>query len=384
MNRFRKLIYTVILLISRITVIHSQTDKINLGYDISALKVYQKSNDNFILKESEIKDYSSRLEGNLFLTGGEFGKTQFELGLRFNTSLIDSGSSKLSIRQMYIEIPITDFSFFTIGKKRKEFGASSIFSFSNRLSPVEIYIDRKERVIPELIQYDLILSDKISLGSIIYFNDSVDEWGKINLCQEIDLSFDKLFIDIHFYYEKLKRMLLGWNIYYNFDEIGFFMESIIKNKNDQETLVDNTFTKKDGIQNSFAVGMNYQKDVYDFGVEYAYRSEGYRENEQNIYFDYIKSTKNVVKYNLNNFGHSYWHFSLGFSHFLDANTGIGIECTSTGDFKSQYSNLTINYLFKDAINFAVLLRYHSGSSKSEYIIMSPYKYYLMFFVSASF
>ena len=384
MNSFNKITYKLAVLISHITVIYSQTGKINMGYDISALKVYQKFNNNYILQEKEDKDYGSRLEGDLFLTGGEFGKTQFEMDLRFNMSLNNSESGKLTIRQIYVEAPLTDFSFFTIGKKRKEFGASSIFSFSNRLSPVEVFIDRKERVIPELIQYDVILSDKISLGSIIYSDDSVDEWKKINLCQEVDFSFDRLFVDVHFYYEKLNRMLLGWNIYYNFNEIGFFMESIVKNRSDQEKVVEGVFKRKEGIQNSFAVGVNYQKDVYDFGLEYAYRSEGYDKTEQSAYFDYIRKAAEIFKYSLNNFGKNYWHISFGLSHFIDANAGLGIECTSTGDLKSRYCNLILSYLFKDAVNFSLLLRSHSGSPGSEYIIMSPYKYYLMFYVSASF
>lgn len=383
MNNCRRII--VFLVLNQLCfLVDAQEKKSNIKYDISTLLVYQKPNEDYILGK-QTSDYMSRLEGNLYYSAGQSQDIRYEMQLRYTSSFSNSTTNEVAIRQMYLQFPISDFQYLTIGKKRKDFGASSIHSFSNRISPLEVSLDRTERIIPGIIEYDNIISRYVAIEAIAFFHDNVSNWKDVNLNMGIEITQDRFSSDIHLYLEKTNRILCGSNIYYNNDEFVFFVESIVKEKSDQLVMaVDSSWNQKEGVQYSLSTGIKWQKDVVSIDLEYAHRSEGYGNAEMETFKSYVLSKRNVARYNADYFGKDYIFSDIMLSHFMDSNLSLNLSVMSTGDLQSRYISFGLNYLHNDAVNLGLYLRSQSGNVSSEYVLYSRSRSYLYFSVAASF
>lgn len=363
---------------------NSYLKEINLLYDFNILQMYLVPNNSFILKTHKHNNFSSRIEGNFIFSAGGFGKTQFESELRYTTTFSKPNETSMSIRQMYVEIPLTDFSFLTVGKKRKNFGSAIFHGFSNRLSPKEIFVDRTERTIPGLIEYSWIASQHIAFESIIWFTN-VQNCEDINLSQGIEITLDRFYGDVHLYYENQKRWLVGLNLSYNLNTLLFYNESIIKENSDQFIVKDDSLVQRVGNFYSLSTGLSWQKNRYSLSIEYAFRSEGFTDNEKESYHSFISAYNNGYQYyTLNYYTKQYLSLSLSMFNFLTTNLSLNFSNIYALDDDSGYLTGGLGYFFKDVASFGFYIRYHYGNDSSEYILLTPNKQYVFATISLSF
>ena len=88
-----------------------------MGFDFFAVNGYLAQNNNFIMKsDEEWNDYLSSIGGDVTYSGGKFAESQYELSLRYTTTYSQPHNSKITLRQLYIQTPLTDYAFLTVGK----------------------------------------------------------------------------------------------------------------------------------------------------------------------------------------------------------------------------------------------------------------------------
>lgn len=369
-------------LLYRITTFAQEQSKI--GFDFFFTNGYQSQNDNFLLKSGEEwKDYLSSLGGDVAFTGGKFSESQYELSLRYTTSYSQLHSSKITLIQLYIQTPLTDYTFLTVGKRIKEFGLAEFHNFSNRLSPKERLLgqlEKLERQAPGLIQFDWIISPDISLGTFLW-SYNAQKWEDINIGTQTEVDLDKVYCGIYLYYEKLKNWLIGVNISDQIGNFRLYSEGIIREKNEQYFNELLGFKNK-GIQFAFSNGLAWEWKYYSARFEYAFRTEGYNKREGDEIENIIKSRdEGLDYYNKDYFGKNYFGISLGASHLIITNLGIGLSNLISLDSKGGELDINISYIHKDKVALGVNYLFYYGKRESEYLLYLPYQSQLRGFVT---
>jgi len=366
--------------------IFAQENKVQ--FDFFAVNGYIVKNNNFLLKsDEEWKDYISSLGGDVTYSGGKFGKSQYEFSLRYITTFSQPNYSKIILNQLYIQAPLTDYIFFTVGKRVKKYGLASFHNFSNRLSPKERVLgrlDRLERIAPGLVQLDWIATQHISLGAFAW-SYNTEKWEDINVGAQTEIDVGNIYGSIHVYYEKLKNWFVGINISHQMSSLRFYTEGIIKEKNEQyfSNLVKPE--SKNSAQFSLSSGIAWEWKYYSARVEYAFRSEGYDRREKNKIRDLIQNSKNEFDYyHKGYFGKNYMGVSLGAYPFLITGLSLNVENLLSFEPIGGELNLSISYIHKESVLFGMNFLSYYGNKESEYILYLPYKNRISAFVTFSY
>ncbi len=382
MNRRLLIIIAIFIIFSRITIFAQEKSK--MGFDFFATNGYLAQNNNFLLKSNEVwKDYLSSIGGDVTYSGGKFAESQYELSLRYTTTFSQPHNSNITLKQLYIQTPLTDYTFLTVGKRVKKYGLAAFHNFSNRLSPEERVLGRLERLIrraPGLIQFDWIASSHISLGTFLW-SDNVQKWEDMNIGAQTEINLDNIYGGFYLYYEKLNDWLIGINIS---DQIGAFRvygEGIIKEKNEQYFPEVLNFKNINATQISFSSGLAWEWRYYSARLEYANRSEGYNKGERGKIKDLIRDAENNFDYyNKSYFSKNYFGISLGTMHFILTNLSVNVANLISLDSIGGELNINLAYIHREEVVFGVNFLHYYGKKDSEYILYVPYQSQINAFV----
>ena len=235
-----------------------------IDFNFFATEGYVAKNSDFLIKTNKKwNDNFSSIGGELTFRAGAFGKSQYEMTMRYITSLSNPNKSYFTLRQLYIQVPLTDYTFLTIGKREKEYGFAEFHDFANRLSPRQRllgHIERLERQGPGIIQFDWIVSQYISLGAFLWSSNS-HGWKNSNIGAQTELQFGNFYSGIYFYYEKLKFWSIGINTSQQINNFRLYGEGIIKKGNEQYYARKLNFNNK-GTQFAFSTGIAYESAGY--------------------------------------------------------------------------------------------------------------------------
>ncbi len=364
----------------------AQENKIQ--FDFFATNGYLARNSKFLLRSNEEwKDYLSSLGGDVTYSGGKFGKSQYEFSLRYVTNFSQSNYSRIILNQLYIQTPLTDYTFLTVGKRVKKFGLAAFHNFSNRLSPKERVlgqIERLERIAPGLIQFDWIATPHISLGTFLW-SYNTEKWKDINIGAQTEIDLGNVYGSIHLYYEKLKDWFVGINISDQMGSFRIYGEGIIKEKNEQYFPMILKFKNRNKTQFSFSGGIAWEWRYYSARCEYAFRSEGYNKVEKNEIKGLVQNSRDYLNYyHKSYFGENYVGFSLGAYPFIIPSLGFSLDNLISFEPIGGELDVNISYLHKEAVAFGVNFLYYYGKNDNEYMLYLPYQYRISAFVTFSY
>jgi hypothetical protein len=339
------------------------------------------------MKSDKWDDYLSSFGGELTFRGGEFAESQYELDLRYVSTFSQPNYSSVTIRQLYLQTPLTDYTFLTVGKIEKKFGVAEFYNFSNRLSPKERVLGRLElleRQAPALVQIDWIASPYISCGTFLW-STNAQKWEEIHSGAQTEITLNNFYGAIYLYYERLKNWFVGINASTQLDFFRFYWEGIIKEKNEQyfsEVLKSNKINKK---QLSFATGLAWEWKYYSTRCEFTFRTEGYSKKEQGAIRDLISiSNDHLSYYNKGYFGKNYLGITMGTSRFIITNLGVNIANLISLDSIGGEFEVRTYYLHKEAVVFGINLVSYYGKQDNEYMLYLPYQYRFYGFVTFSY
>jgi len=357
-----------------------------IDYDIRSYFSYNYENKDYILydEDNEWNDYASFLTASISFSGGGFGLSRFGIGLvlntSFNTDNTESGSP-VSFNQLYFRIPINTFLFLTVGKIKQEFGEAVFTNFSNRLSPKYFIRNNVTRTAPGLVMLDWIAADFLSLGVFSWFPD-IKKWKDTDIGMDASLNLDIFSVSFHGFLEKLKYPYLGIDSSLTFDYFKIYVESIIKGKSDQYYFSKDETTgyiaeqTKDKIFYNIAGGIAVSVNIFNFGIEYWYRSEGVTDNNDSAFKDAVKENPaNLSYYSPDNYGKYYIGLLFNCSKVFIDNLSFSIKTSysfleKTGGSMSSY----FDYIFNDNAAFEIKLIYLYGDKLSEYVSYNNYRY----------
>ena len=378
--------YFAALFIFLITIPVSAQNNKKINFSFFAYNGYMAKNYDFVMKSNKKwNDYISGMGGQLTLLGGGFAKTQFEMDLRYVTTFSNPNVSYFTLRQLYIQVPFTDYVFLTIGKREKKFGLAEFHNFSNRISPkinVLGHMEKLQRQAPGLIQLDWIASSDISTAVFLWSNPS-QKWKYANIGALTELQFNNFYSGIYFYYERLKFWLVGFNISQQMSSLRLYSEGIVKEHDEQYYAQLFNFKNK-GIQLSISTGIDYEWKYYSATLEYAFRSEGFNGSERSKIENLVKNTGNILGYNQNYYGKDYLGFNFGASRFFSPKLGFNISNLISLDSLGGQLEIGLSYLHREKVAFGIDAVYNYGKKNSEYMLYSPYQFQTTVFASLSF
>jgi len=351
----------------------------------STIGYIDKNNDFLLKSDSNWNNRFSNIGGELTFRGGEFGQTQYEMSLRYVTSSSNPNAAKFTLRQLYTQIPLTDYLFFTIGKREMEFGVAEFQNSSNKLSPKERllgHIERLERQAPVLFQLDWITSSNISLGAFSWSNAS-EKWEDSNIGMQVEFQFDNFYNGLYFYYENMKFWSIGINISQQLYRFRIYGEGILKEKNEQFYAQLLNFTNK-GKQFSFTSGLVYEWNYFSTRIEHIHRTEGFTGNEKMKIKELVINTGDLGGYNKSYFGKNYLGLSIGTSRFFISNLNFNITNLLSIDDLGGEVGLNISFIHKESVIFGGSLVYYYGKEESEYRLYLSNKFQTVISISTSF
>jgi hypothetical protein len=206
-----------------------------------------------------------------------------------------------AVRQLYVQAPIAESLYLTVGKKPVNFGAANYFNVANRLSPKNLPPLVKVDGNPALAALDWQLADWLALGGYFYFTDS-NTWDKTAFAMSAQAQVDALTVDVYGYLEQLSKPYLGYAASMQLDRLQIYAEGILSNQPSQPSLRsdaaglsiadDFVSTELDHVALQQVVGLSLTTDVATFALEYMYRSEGLGNTQRSELFGYIDGLGN--------------------------------------------------------------------------------------------
>jgi len=306
------------------------------------------------------------------------------MNLRYVTSYDNPDNATFTLRQLYAQIPISDYFFLTIGKREKEYGFAVFHNSSNRLSPKERLlgnIDRLARLAPGLFQLDWIVSSHISMGAFAWSGNS-NRWKDSNVGALTEFQFSDFYSGLYFYYERLKFWSLGFNLSRQLGRFRFYSEGIIKQGNEQY-YADLLDFDNDGVQFSFTTGFAFEWKYFSSRIEQFHRTEGFTKNEQGKIRELVRSSGDLPGYNKGYFGKNYLGLTVGTSRLGIPNFGVSATNLFSFDSFGGETSMSLSYLHKESVTFGANLVFYYGK-ESEYELYLPTNFQSIFFVRTSF
>ena len=265
--------------------------------------VYRRENKDFLLGPASGGDLGAYLRGNLYFSLMDRDLYHFMLDLQLEGTLTDRmmpdsttliAPVSLSVNQLFLQVPLSPYSFVYCGKRNKETGVSRFFHVSNRISPKFLSGFDYERNAPGFLEGSFIRSDTLANGFILYFRGA-ENWDQISMAAYTDLNYGNFTADGYLYYEELKNLFFGGNLSYQWGVYQFYLESIWKGQAEQAVVVGNTGNPSDDFlvrdQNnslSTVFGVALARDRWSLALEYLYRQEGYDREEQRNFVNYFE------------------------------------------------------------------------------------------------
>ncbi len=267
-------------------------------------------------------------------------------------------------------MPLTDYSFLTIGKREMELGLASFHNFSNRISPKERTLgelERLERYGPGLIQLDWIILQYISVGGFLW-SPEAKKWKDINIGKQIEIETSSIYSGIYFYYEKLRNFSIGFNISKQTDIFRIYIEGIFKSRSEQYFSEMLKLGKKKRNQLSASFGLAHEGKYHWALVDYAFRSEGFTGIETDSIKSFVKrDSKAILGYNKDYFARDYIGISVGTSQFIFVNLRASLSNLISVNTSGGELSGGLSYLHKGRVVFGVSFVYYYGKGNSEYI-----------------
>ena len=343
------------------------------------------------------------LGGNLYFSHMDRQFYQYVLDLRLEGSLADAGEQiapvNLRINQLFLQAPLSSYSFLYCGKKIKETGVSRFFNISNRISPKFLAGFDYQRNAPGFVEVNFIRSHQLANGFILYFRGAKD-WDKVSAAAYTDFSQGNFNADGYFYYEELEDPFIGVNLSYQRGVCQFYLESIWKNRAEQFVPVGDTgnpavdFVVRD--RNSlFAVvlGASLTKDDWNFSLEYLHRQEGYDRREQKDFIDYLKAYgPEGVCYTRCALLQNYLAVSWSRGSFLHPDLTVGLSgIFSFQPVREEFSQYvswelsgSVRYMLAQNCGITLHGRYTGGGEYGEFNNLSPEQYSVALVLSYQF
>jgi|LFRM01.1.fsa_nt_gb hypothetical protein len=357
--------------------------------DFSTIMQYSGENKEY-LGQAQKGDLGAYLDGNLYFSQIDADFYQYMLALGFEGNLADRNAPvAFTVKQLFLQLPLSDYAYLYCGKKSKETGASWFFNVSNRISPKFLSGFDYERTAPGFIEASFIHSGKLAYGGLLYFRDA-ENWDQVNTAVYTDYNHGNFNADLCLYFEELPdpSMHIGSNLSYQYGIYQFYIESIWKEKAEQYVVVGDTgnplvdFAARDG-KSAFATvfGVSLTKEHWGLVLEYLWRQEGYNQKEQRVFIDYLKKHGPVglIHYSrcalLQNYLAVHWYRKS----FIHPSLALGVSSILSfqpGEEEfSQYAagELTgsISYMLSQNCELALYSRCLTGGMYGEFSNLSP-------------
>ncbi len=363
-----------------------------LQFDFFSNLGFTSRNTEFIRNDtSKWNDFASSLGCQMSVLGGSFGETQYEMSLRYLTDYSRPNTTRLTMRQLYAQTPLSDFFFLTAGKRENEFGLARYHNFSNRLSPKERLVGEiglQDRQAPAIGQLDWIVSPHLSVGAFFWATDA-KRWKETHLGCQAETEFDNYYLGLFGYYEKLETWSVGFNASRQLDVFRIYSEGIVKQNNPQYFAGALDLKNRDRQQVAVSMGVRFEKGFYSIGAEGAYRTEGYSFSQQRrIAAILIANPAAFQYYNKDYFGKHYIGINASTARLFIPNVGLSAGCLiSAGSRRKQTGyemTIGLGYLHKESVSIGLNAAVYAGGKESEYRMFLPYRYRIFSYLSYSY